>query len=111
MDAAKRHFTSLGFVVEPKGRPYDLRCTRKKELLYVEVKGTQTNGKSIILTAGEVAFARDHKGQMALLLLHSISVSEDRKLSNGETYPVMPWDVDKGCLKPMSYKYEVPIRR
>jgi hypothetical protein len=91
-----------------QGHPYDLRCTRKKERLYVEVKGTQTNGDGIILTAGEVMFARRHKEEMALFLLHSIKVSADGKLSNGQEKLIVPWDVDEGHLKPISFMYEVP---
>jgi hypothetical protein len=111
MDAAKRYFESHGYVVEDrsKGRPYDLRCTGKKGLLYVEVKGTQTNGEEVFLTSGEVQFARCHKGQMALFLVRSIKVSEDGKiLTNGQEDLILPWDVDQGFLKPVSYKYEVP---
>jgi hypothetical protein len=80
-----------------------------KEQLYVEVKGTQTKGDGIFLTSGEVAFARQHRGQMALFLLHSVTVSEHRgSLTNGQKRVILPWDVDQGCLKPMAYKYEVP---
>lgn len=113
MDAAKQYFTSQKYVVEnhSKNHPYDLRCTRKKELLYVEVKGTQTDGKGIILTSGEVEFAHQHKGQMALFLLHSINVSKDKKvLTNGEKHIVEPWIVDERYLKPLSFQYELPSR-
>ena len=60
MEAAKKYFRSKGYDVEDhhQDHPYDLRCTKKNEGLYVEVKGTQTNGKGIILTSGEVRFAR-----------------------------------------------------
>lgn len=113
MDAAKRHFTSLGYDVEDhsKNHPYDLRCVKKNEWLCVEVKGTQTNGEGVFLTSGEVEFARQHKGHMALFLLHSIKVSENKKvLTNGQSHVLLPWDVDKGCLKAMSYQYGVPGR-
>jgi hypothetical protein len=111
MDAATQYFESLGYVVEDhsKDHPYDLRCTGKEGVLYVEVKGTQTNGDGIILTAGEVEFGRRHKGQIALFLLHSISVSEGRKvLANGRKRMIVPWDVDQGCLKPVSFMYALP---
>lgn len=109
MGAATRYFRSKGYDVEDhhKDHPYDLRCTKKGEKIYVEVKGTQTNGESIILTAGEVEFARRQKGQMALFVLHSIKVSADGEvLSNGEKTVVLPWDIDQGRLKAISYWYE-----
>jgi hypothetical protein len=113
MDAAKRHFASLGYVVKDHsaGHPYDLLCSRGKERLYVEVKGTQTKGDGIILTAGEVRFARRKKGQMALFLVHSIKVSADGALSNGQDKVILPWDVDEGRLKPISFVYDVPTSR
>lgn len=111
MEAAKKYFRSKGYEVEDrsKGSPYDLQCTKANERLYVEVKGTQTEGTSTILTSGEVKFARSHKGQMALFVLHSIKVSSNGKvLSHGEKNVIWPWDVDGGCLKPISYMYELP---
>ncbi len=111
MNAAKRYFTSLGYVVEDhsKNQSYDLKCVGKKRTLYVEVKGTQTNGKGVILTYNEVEFARSHKGQMALFVLHSINVSENKEtLTNGQRRLILPWNVDDGHLKPVSFTYEVP---
>jgi hypothetical protein len=75
------------------------------------VKGTTTHGEEIILTAGEVEFARSHKRQMGLFILHSIQVSEDGDgflLAGGEKRPILPWDVDQGCLKAISFMYQVP---
>ena len=110
MNAAKRHFTKLGYAVEDhsKDHPYDLRCMKKKDILHVEVKGTQTDGDGIILTNGEVKFARRNKGQMALFLLHSINVSADGKLSEGQERVIVPWDLEEGSLKPLSFMYELP---
>jgi hypothetical protein len=111
MASAKRHFESLGYAVtdDSKNHPYDLKCVRKDETLYVEVKGTQTDGKGIILTCGEVEFARRHSERMVLFILHSIQVSKDRKkLSNGVPVVIQPWIVEQNALNPLSYKYEVP---
>jgi Domain of unknown function (DUF3883) len=110
MEAAKKHFKSLGYSVEDhsKNHSYDLLCTKKKERLHAEVKGTVTNGDGIILTSGEVKFARSHKEEMGLFILHSIQVSADGKLSNGQQKMIVPWDVDEGRLKPVSFMYEVP---
>lgn len=112
MKAAKKHFEAQGYTWDDhsKTHPYDLRCTRKKEVLYVEVKGTQTDGTEIILTQGEVAFARKHKGQMALFVLHSIPVSKVSGLyllGVGKRKLTQPWDVDHGTLKPLAFKYEL----
>lgn len=112
MDAAKAHFKSDGFDWEDrsKNNPYDLCCRRGKEVVYVEVKGTQTTGDQIILTNGEVEFARGHKGQMALFVLHSIRVTEsegDFHLTEGTTKLINPWEVKDECLKPLSFMCRV----
>lgn len=110
MEAASKHFTLLGYTVEDhsKNHPYDLLCTKKKERLHVEVKGTVTSGDGIILTSGEVKFARNHKGEMGLFILHSIQVSAAGKVSDGKQKVIVPWDVDDGKLNPMAFNYEVP---
>jgi hypothetical protein len=111
MDAAKQYFEGQGYQWEDhsKNHPYDLRCVRDTEVRYVEVKGTQTDGSEVFLTPGEVEFARGHKNQMALFVLHSIQVArgddDEWVLSGGEHSPLLPWNLDGGNLKPVSYKY------
>lgn len=110
MDAATRHFQSLKFVVEDHHRnhSYDLLCRRGKEVIYVEVKGTQTEGKAIILTSGEVEFARSHAKHMALFIFHSIKVSKKgRILTQGTMRLIFPWNVDERCLKPLAYQCDI----
>ncbi|MCC7337872.1 MAG: DUF3883 domain-containing protein [Pirellulaceae bacterium] len=110
MRAAKAHFESLGYQVDDvsMNRPYDLHCTKGSELLYVEVKGTQTNGAAIILTTGEVKFARKNSTQMALFLLHSISISKDGQTpSKGEQVVLSPWQIDDAGLAALSFKYQI----
>jgi hypothetical protein len=110
MDQAKRYFTSRGYSVndDSKRQPYDLHCEKKREELYVEVKGTQTNGACIVLTSGEVEFASRHRDQMALFVLHSIKLSGDGATpAGGVKKLVQPWDVDRGRLRPISFFYDV----
>jgi hypothetical protein len=40
--------------VEPDRCGYDLHCTRGKEEIHVEVKGTRGDGRSVLLTAAEL---------------------------------------------------------
>jgi hypothetical protein len=112
MKAAATHFASLGYLVEDrhKDHPYDLLCLKKRRRLYVEVKGTVTSGNGIILTSGEVDFARSHKGEMGLFILHTIRASGRGQVRNGEKKVLLPWDVDEGMLKPRAFMYEVPRR-
>lgn len=111
MNAAKTFFSEKGYAVEDRSKtqPYDLHCVGKKGVLYVEVKGTKTAGGGVLLTAGEVRFARDHQGQMVLFVLHSISVEEGGNvLAGGDVRLIQPWDVNKGSLNPTHFMYDVP---
>jgi len=59
MRCAINHFQAAGYVVEDMSarNPFDLRCHNATEDIFVEVKGTQTPGQTVILTANEVGFA------------------------------------------------------
>lgn len=76
--------------------------------LLVEVKGTQSKGKSVFLTKNEVMNARDNKGNVSLYVLHSIQIDDQGETSGGTEYILNPWDVDQGELKPLVYEYQVP---
>jgi predicted RNA-binding protein with PUA-like domain len=106
MDRAKSYFRSLSFDVADVSSmmPYDLRCERPNRRLFVEVKGTTTMGKEVLLTPREVDFARKNKKHMALFVLHSIKLSRRRGRQvpyGGEQVVVKPWNVDSGSIKPL----------
>lgn len=58
------HYTGLGFLVEEKGKPYDLLCTPTDacsagtSIVHVEVKGSLGSAMTVYLTRNEVADAR-----------------------------------------------------
>ncbi len=112
MEAAKRFFKSKRYEWEDhsKNCPYDLRCTRRREVLYVEVKGTQSAGNEVFLTKNEVSFAQKNEGNMALFILHSIDASNFNNgdnLSGGIHTLIRPWIVNDDDLTPMSFKYRL----
>jgi hypothetical protein len=59
--------------------PYDLECRRRAEVKYVEVKGTTTSGKGVILTVNEVEHARVHHPNTELFVVSNIVVQQDGK--------------------------------
>jgi hypothetical protein len=70
------YYKQKGYSVKDVGayKSFDLECTKRKKILRVEVKGTQTTGDSIILTRNEVRNAKNHN--TALYILHSIKVKK-----------------------------------
>ncbi len=109
MNEAATYFESLGYkVVDVSARrPYDLECVKGKSKLYVEVKGTQSKGESVFLTAGEVKFAIKHASSMALFILHTVQVDSSGNASGGVREIQVPWIVNDEDLAALSYKYQV----
>jgi hypothetical protein len=105
MRLARRHFKSKGFTVVTRGKPFDLLCTRTRERLYVEVKGTQGSGAEILLTRGEVKFHRDNPGKMALYIVAEIQVSANGTAQGGKTTIKQPWSLNEESLKPYAFTY------
>jgi len=105
---AKRYFEKQGFKVKDVGniRPYDLECERRNRKLAVEVKGTTTEGKTILLTKNEVENAE--KRPTALFVLHSIRVTKKRRecnVSGGIQQVIMAWKPHRHNLVPMTFNY------
>ncbi|MFZ3136377.1 MAG: DUF3883 domain-containing protein [Thermodesulfovibrionales bacterium] len=111
VNCAKKYFIKQKYAVEYVGhvRSYDLRCTKGNNILHVEVKGTQADGSSLILTPNEVSNAIQNKA--ALYVLHSIRwrrAGKHNKPYGGTEIILNPWNVNKhGHLQALSYAYEI----
>lgn len=106
------HFRSEGWEVKDvrHGNSYDAIASKPGEpTLFLEAKGTETAGASVIVSKGEVAWARAHAGQCFLGIL-----SDVRFLSTGEvdpdsgTFRVVDWAPDLGRLSPRHYDWTPP---
>lgn len=110
-ELAKRHFENEGYCVEKYGKPYDLRCSRGAEVLYVEVKGTTTLGEGVLLTRNEVEFARKHSECMVLFVVREIVVTSKEsgpEASAGVAKIWRQWNPDDCHLTPVSFSYALP---
>ena len=86
MDMAKRALKKRGFVnIEDTSatKPYDYICVRAGRRFFVEVKGTQTNGKTIILTRNEVEHVRANPHRCILIVVHSVTMVSKRTAKGG----------------------------
>lgn len=114
MALARDTLGALGWEVEDVStrRCYDLHCTRRGATLFVEVKGTTDDGKQIMLTAGEVAFAERHKADMVLVIVAGIEVSErdgEAAAAGGRVHLLPEWAPAPGDLDPISYHCRVAL--
>lgn len=113
MSRAIEHFVSDGWHVDDVSaiESYDLRCTRGREVLHVEVKGTTGAGDSILLTPNEVALLRAEHPATALYVLHSITLdrSGETPIAAGGIEAVRhPFDIEACELKPIGYEVVLP---
>jgi hypothetical protein len=74
-------------------REYDFTCRKKGREFFVEVKGTQTGGKTVFLTKNEVAHASRHARDSIIIIVRSIKISADSavRASGGTTVIREPW--------------------
>lgn len=52
--------------------PFDAVATKGRQTRYLEAKGTQGDGDSVLVTAGEVNFARLHAGECVIGIVPDI---------------------------------------
>jgi len=90
-----------------KSKPYDYTCDRDGKNFFVEVKGTQTPGKTLILTRGEVQHINSHADQCILVLVHSVKVSAvgPVQVSGGITEIRESWTLHPTDLCPVHYSW------
>jgi len=108
MQAATAYFVNQGYAVDDVSStmPFDLHCQRGNQTLYVEVKGTTGRGDKIILTSGEVRFAREHASSMVLFVLSGIIVNHG-EAEGGSRRLIVPWELNENLLEPMSFWYRL----
>lgn len=77
-----QHYRDQGYdVVDMRiGNSFDARATKNDEVLYLEAKGTTTDGSSVIVSRGEVAWARSHVGECVLGVLSGVRFTADNDI-------------------------------
>ena len=114
MGKAKSLLEAEGFKVRDvsASHSYDFEASREGVRIFVEVKGTTSLGKKVVLTAPEVALQKDAYPDNALILVHSIDLERDVvpvRASGGEVVVFRPWDIDDDALAPISFAYTVSL--
>ncbi|MCL4552052.1 MAG: DUF3883 domain-containing protein [Candidatus Marsarchaeota archaeon] len=107
MMVATAHFEGAGYRVDDHHarHSYDLLITRNGHRRYVEVKGTRTDGETVIVTPSEVRFAREN--DTVLFILRGVGVDGSDRVSGGTALIVDPWTPSDNRLTPTGYLYRV----
>lgn len=112
MDVVKKHFSESGWSIEDthKNKPYDLVVKLNSKIMYVEIKGTTSFGKKIILTPNEVRHHQTHFPNTCLAIVKNICIDTTGEPAcyAGELELHHPWKPDEIDLKPMAFEYSVP---
>ena len=118
MKIAKKYYESKGFEVNDvsseRGKGYDLECSKENKILGVEVKGTQNDGSKIIITRGEVKFARKTKVNKTavLFIVFDIEViinkSSEYIATRGDFRIIENWNPTEEDLDPIAYDFRIP---
>lgn len=110
MKMCKEYFIANGYELTDTSlnKPYDYVAVKGNEKLYIEVKGTQTLGKKIILTKNEVEMSKKYGDQMVLFLVHSIELNKkSTKKNTGKAVIKSPWKLNENKLVPISFTYAI----
>ncbi|WP_255345830.1 MrcB family domain-containing protein [Streptomyces chartreusis] len=108
------HFENQGWKVKDVGdkESFDLLLTRGEHRLHVEVKGTTSTGREVILTRAEVEKQRGYYPDNALVIVHSIEldrIGEEPRASGGVLHCTSPWVVEEEDLTVISYVYQTRV--
>lgn len=88
------------------GNPYDAVATKGKRTRYLEAKGTETDGRSVLVTAGEVRWAERHPGECALGVVSGVRFDSTGRLDETSgTLTEYDWDPTTGVLRPQTYRW------
>lgn len=115
MTTAKQELCKLGFENirrTAEYKCYDYICERDDVTFYVEVKGTQTTGESIILTKNEVEHAKHFQNNSIFIIVRSIKVEpkgDSSDVSQGTPDVHNPWILDLESVQPTHFKWSPPI--
>lgn len=106
------HFRALGWSVEDThlNSPFDARATKGGAVQFLEAKGTTTAGETVLVTPGEVRWAREHPGQCVMGIVSDIVVSDGGVVeSSSGTLRLVDWVPDDGDLQPTQFEWTPPV--
>ena len=88
---------------------YDYTCERDGYPYFVEVKGTQGSGASVILTENEVEHWKNHQKSSVAVIVHDVRVEPEGgsfRASGGTSCVCLPWALEPAALEPIQYRWK-----
>lgn len=91
------------FIDTSASKAYDYTCRKPGKTFFVEVKGTQTSGKSVILTKNEVEHVKANPGACILVVVHSVKMAGKKVSKTGTADITEKWQLTDGELIAAQY--------
>ncbi len=88
------------------GNPCDAEARKGDQIVYLEAKGTQVDGDAVLVTAGEVRFARRHRGECFMGIVSGVRLDGAGAAvqGSGELH-VVPWEPADDELEPVTSRW------
>lgn len=110
-DRLMRYYRKDGWTVTDtrQNRPYDAVADRGGERIYLEAKGTQSKGDSVVVTRNEVDHARQHPGLCMMGVWSGMRFGPDGTVDlEAGTFRILPFGPDTKDLRPRDFDWTLP---
>lgn len=111
---ARARYVDAGWKVRELGKPFDLKATKDKRQVDIEVKGTASAGEAVVLTRNEVDHHRKAFPNNSLIVVSGIELDrsgDEPTASGGQLREIRGWEISDDALTVISYRYAVPTAK
>lgn len=101
-------FRSDGWTVSDTrfGNPFDAIARKHRDVIYLEAKGTESDGHSVEVTKGEVEFATEHVGQCIMGIVSGVRFTRSGTINRRTgALSIVDWDPASGMLFPTRFRW------
>lgn len=113
-DRLMQHYRDDGWTVTDTrhNRPYDAEAVKGDKRVYLEAKGTQSRGETVIVTPNEVEHARLHPGLCVIGVWSGMRLTPGGAVDpDAGLFNIIGFDPDKGDLRPRGFDWALPPRK
>ncbi|MET3206280.1 UNVERIFIED_ORG: hypothetical protein ABIB21_003099 [Arthrobacter sp. UYEF13] len=109
-DRLMSHYRDRGWTVTDtrQNRPYDAVADKGAERIYLEAKGTQSQGHSVIVTRNEVDHARQHSGSCVMGIWAGMRLVDGVVDPEAGVFRILPFSPDDHELRPRDFDWTLP---
>lgn len=110
-DRLMSHYRDEGWQVTDTrhNRPYDAVAVKGSEMHYLEAKGTQSRGESVIVTRNEVENARRHPGLCMMGVWSGMRLVDGVVDPEAGAFRILAFDPDDDALRPRDFDWTLPV--